>query len=243
MRLISSRLMRLTCFEIENGRQPMNAFFYILEGSFYFSANGVEKIIGKNDLVFFPNDMDFKRKIITPITFYNVQTTDSIGFPRGYVEVKNHMRLKSTLELLTELSAHPHEDSSIEQHFLEDVFVQLSSEKLFNNELYDGCVSQAIRFMEKNLSSKISIKDIARHSDVSVSGLTSYFKKSTDMTPMRYLTLMRIKKAENLLCTTSAKLYEIAEECGFDNAFYLSNAFKKEKGESPRSYRRRYGVY
>ena len=59
---------------------------------------------------------------------------------------------------------------------------------------------------------------------------------------MRRLTLLRIKKAELLLSTTNATLSEIADECGFDNAFYLSSVFKKEMGISPKSYRRLYRI-
>ena len=87
--------------------------------------------------------------------------------------------------------------------------------------------------MESNISKKLSINDVATTVGMSVTGLTERFKKSTGRTPMRYLSLIRLKRAEELLCTTSEQLSRIAEMCGYDNAFYFSNAFKKEKGVSP----------
>ena len=51
-----------------------------------------------------------------------------------------------------------------------------------------------------------------------------------------------IKKAEELLCGTSLTLSQIASECGYENAFYLSKAFKKVKGVSPKIYRQKYGI-
>ena len=86
------------------------------------------------------------------------------------------------------------------------------------------------------------VNDVARAVGMSVTGLTEHFKKATGCTPMRYLSLIRLKRAEELLCTTSEQLSRIAEMCGYDNAFYFSNAFKKEKGVSPRLFREKNGM-
>lgn len=242
MSFISSRIMTLTYFEIEHGYQPIDAFFYILEGSFLLKTEDDVRIIEKNNLVFFPRDMEFERKMISPITFYNVQADSSENFSRGYTAVKDHMRLKSTLETLTRLYSLPDSDKEIENHYLEDVFIQLRAERLFHKETYDRCTASAIEYMESNMAKKLSVNDVARAVGMSVTGLTEHFKKTTGCTPMRYLSLIRLKLAEELLCTTSDTLSKIAEICGYDNAFYFSNAFKKEKGVSPRLFREKNGA-
>ena len=75
-----------------------------------------------------------------------------------------------------------------------------------------------------------------------VSSLISHFKAAYGQTPMRYLTLLRLKRAEALLLSRGTTLEGIARASGYDNAFYFSNAFKKEKGISPSAYRRKFGV-
>lgn len=242
MKLLSSRLITLDHFSITEGTQPMNAFFYIINGAFELTVDGKTRKISKNELVFFPNDMEFKRYMTSPLTFYNVQVSDGKQLPRGYVKVKNHARLLSTLEFLTELSARPDSKQRMKDHYLQDVLMQLEMEKISAEKLDDPITLKAIEFMENHLSKKISVDDIADAVGVSVTGLIQHFRKNTDVTPIRYLTLMRIKKAETLLCSKESTLSVIAAECGYDNAYYFSNVFKKEKGESPKSFRQKNGV-
>lgn len=242
MNLISSRLMTLDRFAITKGRQPINSLFYILSGSFHLLADEERKLISAGDLVGFPNDMDFEREIVSPILFYNVQVADGINVPRGYVHVENHSRLISSLEYITELSSHTGTSEELVNHYLNDIILQLKLEVMLNKMSKNSIVESAIQYFEKNLEQKISITQVASYVGVSVTGLTEHFKKATGFTPIKYLILMRIKKAESLLCSTKATLSQIATACGYENAFYLSKTFKKEKGISPKEYRLKHGI-
>lgn len=68
----------------------------------------------------------------------------------------------------------------------------------------------------------------------------SYFKKlffdKYGMTPVKYITHLRISRACELLETKMFSVTKVAELCGFDNVYYFSNVFKKSKGVSPKNY-------
>jgi len=69
--------------------------------------------------------------------------------------------------------------------------------------------------------------------------LRKLFKKEVGVTPLEYLTNLRIKKAETLLTAMWSNEYsmsEIAEMCGFDDALYFSRVFKKHNGISPTGF-------
>ena len=242
MELLNSRLMRLDKFEITRGHQPVNAFFYILEGSFWLTVNREKRLISENDLVFFPSDMEFERHMVSPILFYNVQVSDGADLPKGYVHLKNCYRLLSSLEYMTELCSRPDGEQELKNHYLNDIFIQIKIEKRAEKGINDVYMAKAVRYFEKNLTRKISVSDISCEVGVSASGIIQHFKESTGMTPINYLISMRLKKAEALLCSTKMTLSQIASECGYENAFYLSKAFKKEKGVSPKNYRQKYGI-
>lgn len=69
--------------------------------------------------------------------------------------------------------------------------------------------------------------------------LRKLFKKEMSVTPLEYLTNLRMKKAEGLLSVMWANEYSISEVagmCGFEDPLYFSRVFKKHFGCSPSTY-------
>ncbi len=67
------------------------------------------------------------------------------------------------------------------------------------------------------------------------------FKKEVGLTPLEYMTKLRMKKARGMLSGLGATGYtvaEVAELCGYDNALYFSRVFKKQEGMSPSAFAR-----
>ena len=138
--------------------------------------------------------------------------------------------------------AYANDAHDLANHYLKDVFAQIELEALETHSFDDEVVKRAISYFAENINQRITLSHLTKFLGISVSGLTNRFKNATNLTPLRYLALMRIEAAEKMLLTTEASHGEIAAACGYDNAFYFSNAFKKEKGEAPRSYRQKYRI-
>ena len=62
--------------------------------------------------------------------------------------------------------------------------------------------------------------------------------KAVGTTPMKYILSIRIRNAQALLETTDYNISNIASMVGYENAFYFSRLFKKQKGLSPAAYRK-----
>lgn len=67
------------------------------------------------------------------------------------------------------------------------------------------------------------------------------FREETGMTPLEYITKLRINEARELLIRSTFKSVEaVSELCGFNDCFYFSKVFKKHTGYSPRDYRKKH---
>ena len=64
-----------------------------------------------------------------------------------------------------------------------------------------------------------------------------YFKKHTKMSPLEYLTSLKMTNAQSQLLNTSNSIAEISESLSYIDPLYFSRVFKKFTGNSPSKYR------
>ena len=101
-------------------------------------------------------------------------------------------------------------------------------------------LKRAISFLVDHLEADISLKDIATHVGLSPYHFNRSFKRTTGVSPHRYLTLRRIDRAKDLLEHSRLSVREIAERVGYLGPNQLARAFRKELRTTPSDYRRRY---
>ena len=66
--------------------------------------------------------------------------------------------------------------------------------------------------------------------------LSVLFKKTCGTGFSEYITQMKISRAKTMLLEQDLKVYEVADQLGFESAFYFSKVFKKVVGMSPREF-------
>lgn len=90
-------------------------------------------------------------------------------------------------------------------------------------------------YIVNNYRKKIDIEALSRMVNLSSVYTGHLFKKATGMTIKEYTNLLRIHAAEALLSTGGFSISEACYNCGFEDPFYFSKAFKKLTGRSPSS--------
>lgn len=243
MHLIACRQIAKEQFLLLSGYQPEPTLLYILAGNLELTINGKREQIGSGTLLFFTTNIPFQRRMLTPSVFYHVTFTTEVPnpFPPGRVPVEDNDRLLSTLQYLQQLED-KNGPPALKDAFLADIFHQLEAERLFSPSQSDQTISLVHYFFEKNLHRKITLQEVAETAALSPAGLIYHFKRHVGTTPMEYLTEMRLRRAEALLCRTNDPISTIAFACGFESPYYFSNTFKRRTGLSPRHYRQQRGV-
>ena len=82
--------------------------------------------------------------------------------------------------------------------------------------------------LDKHLIEDWTIDSIANHCNLGLTQFTKYCKEITNMTPMSFLSSLRLKEAANLLSQNqNLSITEIAYQIGFSTPQYFSTVFRK----------------
>lgn len=103
---------------------------------------------------------------------------------------------------------------------------------------YSFTINKCISFLKNNYKKNITLSDAAEYVEISKSYLSLLFKQETGINFSSFLTNYRIEKSKKLLKESNLKMYEIAEQVGFDNPYYFSKVFKEITGISCKEYKR-----
>ena len=103
-------------------------------------------------------------------------------------------------------------------------------------------IEVCMMYMRHNFSRDITIQQLADLIHVSRSHLNRLFAQRIGMTPMQYLTDIRLDAAKSLLTTTRQSVSDIAAQVGFNSPKYFCYAFHRGTGLSPRDFRTAEGL-
>jgi AraC-like DNA-binding protein len=98
----------------------------------------------------------------------------------------------------------------------------------------------AADFINLNYAKPLSLEDVARAADVSVSHLHVLFRAHLGESPHQYLIQKRMRIAGHTLATGNLSIKAVASDVGYPNAENFCRAFRKFFGRSASEYRQAY---
>jgi len=103
-------------------------------------------------------------------------------------------------------------------------------------------VNKAIEIIG-NREGAVSVGELAEQLYVSKDYLRHLFCDFTDQSPIQHIIRARINKARDLLSRRDLDIKQVAEQSGFESAYYFSRLFRKVTGTSPSAYRNMLGLH
>ena len=104
----------------------------------------------------------------------------------------------------------------------------------------DRRVQKVITLMKNHLRRGVSSSQLAQSVNLSPSRLYQIFKDETGMPPAKYLRMLRMQQAEQLLETTFLSVKEIMARVGVTDESHFVRDFKRYHGLTPAQYRERF---
>lgn len=123
-------------------------------------------------------------------------------------------------EIFYEIAAH--EDCCLKSKFLSNVD---STKENFEQVIYG------------NVFSDISIEDLARECNRSLTAFKKEFRRRFDCPPHRWIIRQRLEHARLLLLTTDKSVSEIGYECSFPNTSHFIKLYRKQFRVTPAAFR------
>ena len=105
-----------------------------------------------------------------------------------------------------------------------------------NHQLHNASCelgAEAAEYMRHHYMEPLTVPELARQYGLSSKQFAYLFQKHTGMSPNKFLIEYRMRRAKELLCTTTFSVAKIAEYVGYSDPYYFSLLFKKRTGLPP----------
>jgi two-component system response regulator YesN len=117
-------------------------------------------------------------------------------------------------------------------------FIYIASYVKSQNSIdYTNHIVRATReFLEQHYAEDISLEDVAEQVNISPQYYSKLIKKTTGFNFIDWLSMLRVKKAKELLTNSDYTVKEVCFMVGYKDPNYFSRIFKKRIGITPSEY-------
>lgn len=238
---------------LQNPR-PNHGFMYVLcDHLTVTEVNGESYSYSRGTLIYIPEGFRYSvcfdsrqsAEINTLLINFSMHTTkgEPLCFGNKIYPVISDASPRYTEEFYKIISAfqNTHNNhSAIKASFyslIDKIMLHIKKRSLMDNEHVK--IAPAILYMDSHIDNNISVPELARLCAVSETCFRRYFKSCTGMPPARYMRMIKIQKAKEMLCLAGATLNSVAYELGFYDLSYFCKCFRAETGMTPQQYKNR----
>ena len=120
--------------------------------------------------------------------------------------------------------------------------IDVSFEAITTTPVDEKLMEKALESVKKNIGNpEYSIGDLSLDVGMSKTQLNRKIQSIVGMTPLQFIRSVRLKRAAQLLKTTTCSVNEIADLTGFNTIKYFNLHFKEEFGMTPTQFREKEG--
>lgn len=227
-------------------------FYFILDGEGWVKVNEDEFYPVPGQLILLPADTPLTYSNISPNRFLkhwfhfsakvnNLHMSQLIQFPY-YIQVQDTEYVSGLFKKLTEAYQTRDDITSplkTRMYLLEILTYFLGNAPENSVGLLTSSPSpsnQILKYIEEHIAEPLTLEKLAGVFHYNPNYFIRYFRTMFKMSPIQYISKVRIENAKRLLINTDRSIEQIAKDIGLDR-FYFSKIFRQSTSLSPSKYR------
>lgn len=231
-------------FEKKNTGRHCDGFIYYLSGKAEYIFDDYSFIVDSKCFFYLAKDSIYKINVLEKTKFICVDfdfctcgiEQKSCVFQNVPVDIKQDFLKTFYVWNKRSIWYEPQALSIIYKIYVQAIKSE-NKEYVKKNEIFSE-ISSVI--FEHYTESDFSVGNLATYMGLSEVHLRRIFKAAINISPNKYINLLRLEKAKNMLTTSNYSISEIALSVGYSDPYYFSRLFKNELGISPSEYKKRY---
>lgn len=230
---------------------PYTVLLFVTDGEANISYNNTNLHLAKNDILLLPSDVELSFvSVYTPFTcavFYLSGTSCEdfcpILFGDNTYYKKQHRADSILFRLLPSILEQLSSDESVAAlHMF--AMLNLTFSALVNDNAKEAAISalpkHVLRMKEiydTDFKHPHSLDELEETIGINKYRLCRDFSKHIGISPVSYLTQVRLTEAKNLLRFSNMMVHEVGSAVGIENTTHFINLFKKNTGITPLQFR------
>jgi AraC family transcriptional regulator, arabinose operon regulatory protein len=233
---------------------PENFIFYCVDGNGWYEIDNQRYQVGPNEFFILPQNRAhaYGNDPLNPWSVYWIHFGgDALSIFNETWAVQKHFKpfqiknSRDTTAIFTKIYKALQLGYSVDNLLFANMcLTHFLTLFIYNSRHYEtvdvenpDCVDSAILYMQQSLNKNITLSDLSKRFNYSVSRFSNLFKHKTGYAPIDYFLQMKMQKACQQLDFTNQSIKMIAFGMGFDDPYYFSKRFKTIIGVSPKKYR------
>lgn len=244
-------------------RSHSHEYYHLLcicSGQMEFTAGGAQHLLRGGDVIIVPRDTEhsFRNCFASEVIYYEIKFSvlsaaltqylcasplclhgDAFAYSLTEHVAQEYLRCRarrdeSAAGALSTLLYHVTSDSRL---------VREGEPEIIDTADYTPLTKKVIDFLTANYHLPLTLDDVAADAGVSKNYLCNAFKRSTGVTILECLNVIRIRKAAELIVYSDLSLAQVAKMCGYVSASHFNRVFSHYTGIPPGQCRRAFSFH
>ena len=101
-------------------------------------------------------------------------------------------------------------------------------------------IARVLRIMEQRFTENLTVEELAREANMSVSAFHHHFKAATATSPLQYIKTLRLHRARLMMLHDGLKAGVAADKVGYESGSQVSREYKRFFGNTPSEHAARF---